>query len=68
MTDQPFAELAAEQFCYLTTTGRTSGEPRTIEIWFGTRHSALDSVRTTPRPAAGHAAEPEAKRGPFRSS
>ena len=26
--------MAAEQFCYLTTTGRTSGLPRTIEIWF----------------------------------
>lgn len=24
----------AEQFLYLTTTGRTSGEPRQIEIWF----------------------------------
>jgi deazaflavin-dependent oxidoreductase (nitroreductase family) len=22
-------------FCYLTTTGRTSGKKRTIEIWFG---------------------------------
>ena len=28
-------DLAAEQFCYLTTTGRVSGEPREIEIWFG---------------------------------
>lgn len=26
--------LAGEAYCYLTTTGRTSGEPRTIEIWF----------------------------------
>jgi deazaflavin-dependent oxidoreductase (nitroreductase family) len=25
----------AAQYCYLTTTGRTSGEPREIEIWFG---------------------------------
>jgi deazaflavin-dependent oxidoreductase (nitroreductase family) len=24
-----------ELYCYLTTTGRTSGEPREIEIWFG---------------------------------
>jgi len=24
----------AEQFCYLTTTGRVSGSPHTIEIWF----------------------------------
>jgi deazaflavin-dependent oxidoreductase (nitroreductase family) len=27
--------LANEQYCYLTTTGRVSGEPREIEIWFG---------------------------------
>jgi deazaflavin-dependent oxidoreductase (nitroreductase family) len=27
-------ELAAEQYCYLTTTGRASGKPREIEIWF----------------------------------
>jgi deazaflavin-dependent oxidoreductase (nitroreductase family) len=26
--------LAAEQFCYLTTTGRVSGRPHQIEIWF----------------------------------
>jgi deazaflavin-dependent oxidoreductase (nitroreductase family) len=27
-------ELAREQYCYLTTTGRVSGQPHTIEIWF----------------------------------
>ena len=26
---------AAEQFCYLTTTGRVTGNPHEIEIWFG---------------------------------
>ena len=26
--------LAAEPFCYLTTTGRSSRRPHTIEIWF----------------------------------
>jgi deazaflavin-dependent oxidoreductase (nitroreductase family) len=26
-----------EPYCYLTTTGRTSGLPREIEIWFGAR-------------------------------
>jgi deazaflavin-dependent oxidoreductase (nitroreductase family) len=26
--------LAAERYCYLTTTGRKSGRPREIEIWF----------------------------------
>jgi deazaflavin-dependent oxidoreductase (nitroreductase family) len=25
----------ALDYCYLTTTGRVSGEPREIEIWFG---------------------------------
>ena len=27
-------ELASEQYCYVTTTGRTTGTPRQIEIWF----------------------------------
>lgn len=26
--------LAGASFCYLTTTGRVTGHPRTIEIWF----------------------------------
>ena len=33
----PFDELADESFCYLTTTGRISGQPHTIEIWFALR-------------------------------
>jgi deazaflavin-dependent oxidoreductase (nitroreductase family) len=33
--------LAEEQYCYLTTTGRVSGEPREIEIWFGLADSTL---------------------------
>jgi deazaflavin-dependent oxidoreductase (nitroreductase family) len=32
--------LAAEDFCYLTTTGRRTGRPHEIEIWF-----ALDEGR-----------------------
>src|SRR5919108_1658215 len=28
------AELAAQDYCYVTTTGRSSGRPHTIEIWF----------------------------------
>jgi deazaflavin-dependent oxidoreductase (nitroreductase family) len=28
-------ELAQQQYCYLTTTGRRTGNPHTIEIWFG---------------------------------
>ena len=27
-------DWAAEQFCYVTTTGRVSGRPHEIEIWF----------------------------------
>jgi deazaflavin-dependent oxidoreductase (nitroreductase family) len=30
-----------EQFCYLTTTGRESGRPHTIEIWFARRGATL---------------------------
>lgn len=30
----PFERLAGENFAYLTTTGRVSGKPHTIEIWF----------------------------------
>ena len=33
--------LTEEQYCYLTTTGRVSGEPREIEIWFGLEGSTL---------------------------
>ncbi len=27
--------LSKEDYCYLTTTGRMSGQPHEIEIWFG---------------------------------
>jgi deazaflavin-dependent oxidoreductase (nitroreductase family) len=30
----PGDALASEQYAYLTTTGRTTGKPHTIEIWF----------------------------------
>jgi deazaflavin-dependent oxidoreductase (nitroreductase family) len=33
--------LADEDYCYLTTTGRVSGEPREIEIWFGLAGATL---------------------------
>lgn len=29
------APLAGEEYCYLTTTGRATGQPHEIEIWFG---------------------------------
>lgn len=34
-------DLAGEQFCYLTTTGRKSGAPHEIEIWFGINGGTL---------------------------
>jgi len=33
--------LAKEEYCYLTTTGRVSGKPHEIEIWFGLRNNTL---------------------------
>lgn len=36
------ANLAGHDYCYLTTIGRISGEPREIEIWF-----AMDAERGT---------------------
>ena len=35
------SSLANEEFCYLTTTGRVSGLPREIEIWFNLDGSTL---------------------------
>lgn len=32
---------ADEEYCYLTTTGRVSGRPHEIEIWFALRGSTL---------------------------
>ncbi len=34
-------ELAGEDYCYLTTTGRKTGRPHTIEIWFALSGSNL---------------------------
>jgi deazaflavin-dependent oxidoreductase (nitroreductase family) len=34
-------QLADEDFCYLTTTGRRSGRPHTIEIWFALSDKTL---------------------------
>ena len=33
--------LKSEEFCYLTTTGRVSGRPHEIEIWFGVQNNTL---------------------------
>ena len=34
-------DLAQEEYCYLTTTGRVSGNPHEIEIWFGMKDNTL---------------------------
>lgn len=33
--------LADAEYCYLTTTGRVSGRPHTIEIWFALQGTTL---------------------------
>ena len=35
------SKLSKEDYCYLTTTGRKSGLPREIEIWFGINGNSL---------------------------
>jgi deazaflavin-dependent oxidoreductase (nitroreductase family) len=35
------AFLAREDYCYVTTTGRVSGKPHEIEIWFGMRGNTI---------------------------
>ena len=35
------AQFADDDFCYLTTTGRVSGRPHTIEIWFAQSGQSL---------------------------
>ena len=37
----PPASLAEDDYCYLTTMGRVSGEPHTVEIWFGLANGVL---------------------------
>ena len=38
---QPSPLLAGEAYCYLTTTGRVTGKPHEIEIWFGLNGNTL---------------------------
>jgi deazaflavin-dependent oxidoreductase (nitroreductase family) len=35
------SQLSTEEYCYLTTTGRVSGRPHEIEIWFGVQNSTV---------------------------
>lgn len=34
-------ELAGQDYCYITTTGRVTGRPHTVEIWFGIEGDVL---------------------------
>src|SRR5579859_6362269 len=34
-------DFTGENFCYLTTTGRVTGRPHTVEIWFALHGSTL---------------------------
>ena len=38
---KPLSDLKQEDYCYLTTTGRVSGNPHEIEIWFGLNEDML---------------------------
>ena len=38
---QLLSYLAGEEFCYVTTTGRITGRPHRIEIWFGLNETTL---------------------------
>jgi deazaflavin-dependent oxidoreductase (nitroreductase family) len=36
-----FGALAGEDFCYLTTVGRLTGRPHTVEMWFALEAQTL---------------------------
>jgi len=36
-----WSQFASEQYCYLTTTGRVTGHPHQIEIWFAIDRDTL---------------------------
>ena len=41
MVPAELADAAGDDFCYLTTRGRLSGEPHEIEIWFALDDTTL---------------------------
>ena len=41
MNHDQAAEWDRDEFCYITTVGRVSGKPHTIEIWFTARESSI---------------------------
>src|SRR5947209_6898671 len=62
-TAASWARWADEQYCYLTTTGRVTGRPHRIEIWFGIDQDTLYMLsgggeRSDWLKAVGHARGP----------
>ena len=47
--------LAAEPYCYLTTTGRIAGNPHEIEIWFALESSTAYLMNGNSKYDAGRA-------------
>ena len=43
------SSLKDQDYCYLTTTGRVSGRPHEIEIWFGLRGKTLYILSGSPK-------------------
>lgn len=41
MDKKLFSRLEKEEYCYLTTAGRVTGNPHEIEIWFGLNGNTL---------------------------
>lgn len=41
MTNQTIHQHTGDDFCYLTTTGRVTGRPHEIEIWFALHENML---------------------------
>ena len=41
MDNKLFSKLKDEEYCYLTTTGRITGKPHQIEIWFGLNEKTI---------------------------
>jgi len=41
MNNELLSNLKNESYCYLTTTGRVTGKPHEIEIWFGLKDNTI---------------------------
>jgi deazaflavin-dependent oxidoreductase (nitroreductase family) len=41
MNPETLQSLAREEYCYLTTTGRVTGKPHEIEIWFAVNDGTI---------------------------